>query len=135
MGVWLGWGQLALSVCGGERTVANTTSERYSIILLLSYFRALSLSNIYSINLWLLLSPSSLCCDWSLGSVPLVTTLTDSRNVLSLVLYTGLVMLIIHILRSRRDRVPVGMGLMLLLIPFLPSSGLVFRVGFVVAER
>ena len=119
----------------GNVRLLTPPPERYSIILLLSYFRALSLSNIYSINTWLLLSPSSLCCDWSLGSVPLVTTLTNSRNVLSLVLYTGLVMLIIHILRSRRDRLPVGMGLMLLLIPFLPSSGLVFRVGFVVAER
>ena len=27
------------------------------------------------------------------------------------------------------------MGLSLLVVPFLPSSGLVFRVGFVIAER
>lgn len=50
-------------------------------------------------------------------------------------MYVSLLLLIIHTLRSKRDRLPVGMALMLLLLPFLPASGVVFRVGFVVAER
>ncbi len=98
-------------------------------------YRALSLSNIYAINMWLLLSPSSLCCDWSLGSVPLVTSLADSANVWSLLLYVSLMALVLHTMRSKRDRILVGTGVMLLILPFLPATGLVFRVGFVVAER
>lgn len=34
-----------------------------------------------------------------------------------------------------RDRLAVGMSLTLLLLPFLPASGIIFKVGFVVAER
>ena len=69
---------------------------------LLYHFRVMSFSNIYTINAWLLLAPSSLCCDWSLGSVPLVTSIADIRNVWSTVLYTGLLTLVMHALRPRR---------------------------------
>ena len=83
----------------------------------------------------LLLMPSMLCCDWSLGSVPLVTELTDVRNTWALGLYLGLVLIAVHVLRSKEDRLEVGAGLVLMVLPFLPASGAMFRVGFVVAER
>ena len=98
-------------------------------------FRMLSFSNIYSINAWLLLSPSALCCDWSLGSIPLVSSLADWRNVWSILLYSGIGTVATHALFSRRDRIVAGMGLALVVLPFLPASGLIFRVGFVIAER
>ena len=66
------------------------------------HFRVMSFSNIYTINAWLLLAPSSLCCDWSLGSVPLVTSIADIRNIWSIVLYIGLLILVLHTLRSKR---------------------------------
>ena len=69
---------------------------------LLYHFRVMSFSNIYTINAWLLLAPSSLCCDWSLGSVPLVTSIADIRNIWSIVLYIGLLTLVLHTLRSKR---------------------------------
>lgn len=97
--------------------------------------RILSFSNIYVINTWLLLNPYRLCCDWSLGSVPLVTTLSDVKNIASLFLYISFIVLAIHTLLSKRDRLVVGMALSLLLLPFLPASGLIFQVGFVIAER
>ena len=34
-----------------------------------------------------------------------------------------------------RDRLAVGMSLTLFLLPFLPASGIIFKVGFVIAER
>ena len=97
--------------------------------------RLLSFSYIYVVDMLLLLMPSALCCDWSLGSVPLVTELTDVRNTWSLALYLGLALVVMHVLRSREDRIEVGAGLALMVLPFLPASGVVFRVGFVVAER
>ena len=69
---------------------------------LLYHFRVMSFSNIYTINAWLLLAPSSLCCDWSLGSVSLVTTIADIRNIWSIMLYIGLLTLVLHTLRTRR---------------------------------
>jgi len=95
----------------------------------------MSFSNIYAINAWLLLAPSSLCCDWSLGSVPLVTSFVDVRNIWSMTLYIGLVILVLHVFKSKRNRFQVGMALALLLLPFIPASGVVFKVGFVIAER
>ena len=64
--------------------------------------RMLSFSNIYAHNAWLLLFPSGLCCDWSLGSVPMVSSLSDPRNLYSLALYASLLALIVHTLRSKR---------------------------------
>jgi tetratricopeptide (TPR) repeat protein len=94
--------------------------------------RILSFSNIYTWNFWLLLAPSALCCDWSLGSVPLVEDFYDIRNMWSLILFIAIGLLIVKALKGD---VEVGMGLTLMLLPFLPSAGIVFKVGFVIAER
>lgn len=99
------------------------------------FCRILSFSNLYCFNTWLLLSPSSLCCDWTLGSIPVVTSLSDVRNAWSIFLYSSILLLVLHALLSKRDRVQLGMGLSLLLLPFLPASGVPVRVGFVIAER
>jgi len=69
--------------------------------------RMLSFSNIYAHNAWLLLSPSSLCCDWSLGSVPLVTSPTDTKNLYSVALYVSLAVLLLRTLLSRQSRYSV----------------------------
>lgn len=93
------------------------------------------MSNLYCFNAWLLLSPSSLCCDWTLGSIPLVTSFSDVKNTWSLILYSSLAILMLHVLCSKQDRFQLGMGLSLLLLPYFPASGALFRVGFVIAER
>ena len=126
-----------------ERVYSTTLYYCYQrlfwhVITLCSFIhlcRILSLSNLYCFNAWLLLSPSSLCCDWTLGSIPLVTSFSDTKNIWSLVLYTSLAILVLHAICSKRDRLPVGMGLSLLLLPYFPASGALFRVGFVIAER
>ena len=109
--------------------------ESVIVLSLLTSPRLFSYSYIYVVNMMLLLMPSTLCCDWSLGSVPLVTELTDVRNSLSLCLYLGLVLVVLHVLRCKEDRIEVGAGVSLMVLPFLPASGALFRVGFVVAER
>lgn len=42
--------------------------------------RFLTYSYLCAVNLWLLFCPSRLCFDWSMGSIPLVDTLYDLRN-------------------------------------------------------
>jgi len=45
-------------------------------------------------NFYLLVFPEVLSFDWSMESIPLLTSLTDRRNILSLVFYSGLVILV-----------------------------------------
>uniref|UniRef100_A0A671SW55 dolichyl-phosphate-mannose--protein mannosyltransferase n=1 Tax=Sinocyclocheilus anshuiensis TaxID=1608454 RepID=A0A671SW55_9TELE len=83
-------------------------------------------------NAWLLLAPIVLCYDWQVGSIPLVESLWDGRNIASLTL--ALVMLALS-LNCKMKGKEVLVGLLFLIFPFIPASNLFFRVGFVVAER
>lgn len=43
--------------------------------------RVLTYLHLCAMNMWLLLSPSRLCFDWSMGSIPLVESWQDHRNI------------------------------------------------------
>ena len=112
-----------------------------------------------ALNALLLISPSDLCCDWTMKTVPLVETLADPRNLATIstfviLLHLGIVGLFQGSIRraelkgTSKTRTSSGsveeyyggpqiilVGLGLLCIPFLPASNLFFPVGFVVAER
>ncbi|XP_012940074.1 protein O-mannosyl-transferase TMTC3 [Aplysia californica] len=98
--------------------------------------RQLTFNYLLPVNAWLLLNPSELCCDWTMGTLPLVTSLLDARNVATLLFYAGMAGLGIFAItqQSKRSRTVV-MSLSLLVLPFIPASNLFFPVGFVVAER
>ena len=88
------------------------------------------------VNLWLLLSPSFLCADWSMGTIPPVITLYDPRHLLSLLTLLSLLLFSTFSLTSSSPRAKVSLlALALIVFPFLPASNLLFPVGFVVAER
>lgn len=55
------------------------------------------------VNAWLLLNPSELCCDWTMGTIPLVESVLDLRNLATLVFYTFLSLLAYHSLRYRHS--------------------------------
>ncbi|XP_067130924.1 protein O-mannosyl-transferase Tmtc3-like [Centruroides vittatus] len=98
--------------------------------------RQLTYNYLLSINAWLLLFPCDLCCDWSMGTVPLVTTFTDFRNLSTLALYlTFFILLRTAYNAVEPHRRTILMSLSMLVLPFLPASNLLFPVGFVVAER
>lgn len=50
-------------------------------------------------NGWLLLNPSELCCDWTMGTIPLVESVLDPRNLATLAFYVLLGVLAYHSLR------------------------------------
>eukprot|EP00794_Sanderia_malayensis_P020407 gene20407-22420_t len=81
--------------------------------------RFLTYSYLCAFNAWLLLAPVVLSYDWQIGSIPLVESFIDARNISSL----------------GESPNSTLMGLCLLIIPFIPASNIFFRVGFVVAER
>jgi hypothetical protein len=84
-------------------------------------------------NFWLLLCPDNLSYDWQMGSIPLIKSVTDERNLVSLTFYLGLFGLCWKSLNSECRQ--LKLGLLLLVMPFLPASNVLFNVGFVVAER
>ncbi|TGZ71533.1 hypothetical protein CRM22_002581 [Opisthorchis felineus] len=90
------------------------------------------------VNLWLLVYPSDLCADWTLGSLRLIDGWTDPRNLSTIVAFGLLFITALLVFDPRtgmkRSRV-LALALSLLVLPFLPASNLFFYVGFVVAER
>ncbi|XP_078424631.1 protein O-mannosyl-transferase TMTC1 isoform X1 [Cetorhinus maximus] len=99
--------------------------------------RFLTYSYLLTFNAWLLLAPMTLCYDWQVGSIPLVESLWDVRNVATAVFGLGMVLLTWNCLLSVQGlkHREVLVGLLFLVFPFVPASNLFFRVGFVVAER
>jgi tetratricopeptide (TPR) repeat protein len=87
-------------------------------------------------NVWLLLSPSQLCAEYAMGTVPPVASLSDPRNLLTLATFAGLLSLSCYSASySHSHHRKIMFGLCLTVLPFLPASNLFFPVGFVVAER
>ncbi|XP_067670555.1 protein O-mannosyl-transferase TMTC4-like [Haliotis asinina] len=99
--------------------------------------RILNYNYIYAINTWLLLNPWWLCCDWSMGCIPVITSLGDPRTLFVLALWTAFGVLLYFCCRGEmnRDQRILITSLAMLCVPFLPASNLFFRVGFVIAER
>ncbi|XP_030642246.1 protein O-mannosyl-transferase TMTC4 [Chanos chanos] len=101
------------------------------------FLRIVNYNYYYALNAWLLLCPWWLCFDWSMGCVPLIKSASDWRIIWPLLLWSCLFGLINQALRSAdsHKRRALTLGMVLLVIPFLPASNLFFRVGFVIAER
>ncbi|XP_035383909.1 protein O-mannosyl-transferase TMTC1 isoform X2 [Electrophorus electricus] len=98
--------------------------------------RFLTYCYLLAFNAWLLLAPVMLCYDWQVGSIPLVESLWDARNIATLVLALCMLALCLHCATSlQMEGREVLVGILFLVFPFIPATNLFFRVGFVVAER
>ena len=56
--------------------------------------RYLTYNYLVSVNFWLLLFPCDLCCDWTMGTIPLVESIMDKRNLATLASYLVIGMLV-----------------------------------------
>ncbi|KAL7307439.1 hypothetical protein TKK_0000618 [Trichogramma kaykai] len=99
--------------------------------------RLLTFSYLTALNCWLVLCPTTLSHDWQMGSVPLVTSLADSRNLATCLFFGGCLVLTYRAFADfeQQRHQPLILGWMFLVLPFLPASNLLITVGFVVAER
>ncbi|XP_078075752.1 protein O-mannosyl-transferase TMTC3 isoform X2 [Mustelus asterias] len=98
--------------------------------------RQLTFNYLLPLNGWLLLNPSELCCDWTMGTIPLVESVLDIRNLATVTFYCLMALLIHYSLRYPGESSQVViMALSFMVLPFIPASNLFFPVGFVVAER
>ena len=101
-----------------------------------SPYRQLHWSYLSVFNLQLLLDPAHLCAEYSMGTVPPIQTLTDTRNILTLLSFSVLFLFGLYSIQlSTNLRRTILFGLSLIVFPYLPASNLFFPVGFVIAER
>ena len=71
-----------------------------------------------------------------MGTIPLITSVTDPRNLATAATFTVITVLGVYgISKSKRTNNVVIFALSLIIFPFVPASNLFFPVGFVVAER
>ncbi|XP_022249300.1 transmembrane and TPR repeat-containing protein CG4050-like [Limulus polyphemus] len=97
--------------------------------------RHLTYNYLLSQNIWLLLFPYDLCCDWTMGTIPLVERFSDVRNINTIAMYVSFVsVLSVATLRGKERKSHLA-ALCVLVIPFIPASNLFHPVGFVLAER
>ena len=57
----------------------------------------LNYNYLYALNAWLLLNPTWLCFDWSMGCVPVITTYTDARLVVIVLFWFAVTVLLWHV--------------------------------------
>nr|XP_053601301.1 protein O-mannosyl-transferase TMTC4-like isoform X2 [Plodia interpunctella] len=102
------------------------------------FTRVFTYSYLYFLNALLLIWPHWLCYDWSMGSVPLVTTILDYRIIFSIFPYIFLMLVVIAVFKTQNKNLPKSLllvALVLTALPFLPASNIFYPVGFVIAER
>jgi len=68
--------------------------------------RHLTLNYLLPINAWLLLCPTYLCCDWTMGTITLIESISDVRNLATLIFYAILSALTVYVFQrhGRRTR-------------------------------
>ncbi|XP_075234795.1 protein O-mannosyl-transferase TMTC1-like [Lycorma delicatula] len=88
-------------------------------------------------NCWLLFCPTTLSHDWQMGSIPLVTSLADCRNIATCIFFGCCLLLAYRCFADFENHrhSPLVLGCLFLVIPFLPATNLLVTVGFVLAER
>lgn len=99
--------------------------------------RQLTFSYLIYLNCWLLVFPCNLCCDWTMGTIPLIEGFYDIRNIATLVTFMVLFTIGLNgiFTKNLNHSKIIIMSLAWMCFPFLPASNLFFPVGFVVAER
>ena len=99
----------------------------------------LTWSYLVPVNAFMLIVPHPLLCDWGHDTIPLIKSLLDTRNIITLSFFVSLAVFTYFILqstlRSRARSPAIFIGVGWAAITFLPASNLFFPVGFVVADR
>lgn len=110
--------------------------------------RQLTYNYLLYLNSKLMIYPQYLCADWTMNSIPLVKDYHDPRNICTAIFYLITFLLFLRALyplvfghsskvydHLYSDNGKLLMALVLIIVPFLPASNLLFPVGFVIAER
>ena len=84
-------------VCGNcQRKMYHVLAVIPYIALPVFFCRFLTYSYLLAFNAWLLLAPITLCYDWQVGSIPLIESVWDARNLATVFLVLVLTLLSLH---------------------------------------
>jgi len=64
-------------------------------------YRQLTYNYLVAVNMWLLVCPAYLCCDWSMGTVPVIQSFLDYRNVCTVAAYIAVFKLVKYSIQCR----------------------------------
>lgn len=81
--------------------------------------RLLTFLYLSSFNIWLLLCPSQLSHDWQMGSIPLIMSFRDTRNLVTLITFCVILIIIYKIYNDLEVSNFQLILLLLTLIPFI----------------
>ena len=103
---------------------------------LVAPYRQLHWAYLSFYNSWLLASPSQLSAEYAMSTIPLITSLSDTRNLATLALFIVVIALTLFGLEGNKEKKRVvSFCISLVVLSYLPASNLFFPVGFVIAER
>lgn len=81
----------------------NCQSKKFHVLAVIPcitlpvfFCRFLTYSYLLAFNAWLLLAPITLCYDWQVGSIPLIESVWDSRNLATVFLVLVMTLLSLH---------------------------------------
>ncbi|CAH0557925.1 unnamed protein product [Brassicogethes aeneus] len=100
--------------------------------------KILTYNYIYFLNILLLIWPQWLCFDWSMGCIPLVESMRDTRFIFVFISWVVILYFTQKLIKIAyyKDTLDIRvMAVALMVLPFLPASNLFLKVGFVIAER
>ena len=66
--------------------------------------RHLTFNYLLPVNTWLLLCPTYLCCDWTMGTIALIESVVDIRNLSTLAFYVVLSALTMYVFQKHGQR-------------------------------
>uniref|UniRef100_F1KX31 dolichyl-phosphate-mannose--protein mannosyltransferase n=1 Tax=Ascaris suum TaxID=6253 RepID=F1KX31_ASCSU len=101
-----------------------------------AFFRLFSYCYLIVLNIWLLVNPSKLCFDYSMGCITPIESVFDRRFCLTISIVIVIIILlyrrIVNCLAWSRL---TYFGFSIAILAFLPASNFFLTVGFVLAER
>lgn len=82
--------------CNCQRKTLQVLAVILCITLPVFFCRFLTYSYLLAFNAWLLLAPITLCYDWQVGSIPLIESVWDVRNLATVFLLLVMALLSLH---------------------------------------
>lgn len=127
---------LRIVIMGGKDSLPVFTKFDNPAAFSPSPTRQLTFNYLLPLNALLLIFPQNLCCDWTMKSISLISSVNDPRNIGTVIFYLFLLSLLWQAWKTLgRGSNSLLVILSMIICPFLPATNLFFTVGFVIAER
>ncbi|TMW60252.1 hypothetical protein Poli38472_000294 [Pythium oligandrum] len=125
---------LRVSINGEHRQMVWNKLANNIVVQESKLTRVLSYAHVHAWYLWKLVWPGWLSFDYGFNTIPVIESILDPRNLLTLLAYAVVATGVAHGIHTVKTS-PVLLMISFGAITFIPASNLFFPVGTVVAER